>query len=234
AGDERRETGDDRADASLPPLAGEAAPASIKDGAEGRAFTPRTEAEKWILTRLERTLVDVEAQMPVYRFDLVAQALYEFTWNEFCDWFVELAKPALSGDDEAAAASTRHTLLFVLEALLRALHPIIPFITEEIWHEVAPKLGTNATSISRQTYPQASEFARFMDAEAEGSIEWLRAVLTNVRRIRSEMNIAPARPIPLLYAGGTPGQRALADRFAAQIAFLGRAESQRWLASGEA
>jgi valyl-tRNA synthetase len=122
----------------------------------------------------------------------------------------------------------------VLEALLRALHPIIPFITEEIWQEIAPKLGIAAGGISRQKYPQADEYRAFMDDDAEQSIEWLRAVLTNVRRIRSEMNIAPTKPIPLLYAGGTPNQRALGERFAAQIAFLARAESQRWLESGEA
>jgi valyl-tRNA synthetase len=200
----------------------------------GTAPAPKSEAEKWILTRFERTLDEVERQMPIYRFDLVAQALYEFTWNEFCDWFVELAKPALTGSDKAAADSTRHTLLHILEALLRALHPVIPFITEEIWQELAPKLGVASTSILRQQYPQASEYARFMDGVAEESIEWLRAVLTNVRRIRSEMNLAPTKPIPLLYAGGTPNQRALAERFAAPIAFLARAESQRWLESGEA
>jgi len=206
------------------------------------APAPKSDAEKWILTRFERTLDEVERQMPLYRFDLVAQMLYEFTWNEFCDWFVELTKPALSavegpalsGDDKAAADSTRHTLLFVLEALLRALHPIIPFITEEIWHEVAPKLGISAGSIAAQKYPAASTYAAFKDGIAEDSVEWLRAVLTNVRRIRSEMNIAPGKTIPLLFAGGTPHQRELADRFAAQIAFLARTESQRCLEAGEA
>jgi valyl-tRNA synthetase len=208
----------------------------------GAAPAPKSDAEKWILTRFERTLDEVERQMPLYRFDLVAQALYEFTWNEFCDWFVELTKPALShvegpalnGDDKSAADSARHTLLFVLEALLRALHPIIPFITEEIWHEVAPKLGILGGSVSAQKYPGASTYATFMDGIAEDAVEWLRAVLTNVRRIRSEMNIAPGRTIPLLFAGGTPHQRELADRFGAQIAFLARTESQRCLEPGEA
>ena len=200
----------------------------------GSVPAPQSDAEKWILTRFERTLDEVERQMPLYRFDLVAQAVYEFTWNEFCDWFVELTKPALSGNDKFVADSTRHTLLFVLEALLRALHPIIPFITEEIWHEVAPKLGITAGSVSAQKYPAASTYAAFMDGIAEGAVEWLRAVLTNVRRIRSEMNIAPGRTIPLLFAGGTPYQRELADRFGAQIAFLARTESQRCLEHGEA
>src|SRR4029077_13163452 len=90
--------------------------------ASSAPLAPKTEAERWILTRLSRTLADVEAHFTTYRFDLVAQALYEFTWNEFCDWFVELSKPALNGSDAAAAESTRATLLVVLETLLRALH----------------------------------------------------------------------------------------------------------------
>ncbi|HJT99187.1 MAG TPA: valine--tRNA ligase, partial [Rhodanobacteraceae bacterium] len=192
----------------------------------------RTEAERWILTRLGRTLADVEAHFASYRFDLLAQALYEFTWNDFCDWFVELSKPALNGGDAAAAESTRHTLLVVLEALLRALHPIIPFITEEIWHEAAPRLHIAADSISTQAYPRATDFTA--DAPAEAEIEWLKALLTQVRRIRSEMNVAPARPIPLLFAGGSGADRARTAKFASQIEFLARAESQRWLEAGEA
>ena len=190
-------------------------------------LAPQTEAEKWILTRFERTLTEVEVQMPLYRFDLVAQSLYEFTWNIYCDWFLEFAKPALN--ERAHADSTKHTLLFVLEALLRALHPIIPFITEEIWQTIAPMLGKSATSISTQAYPLASHFSEFVDAQAETSIEWLRDVLTQIRRIRSEMNIAPGKTIPILYVGGDSVHRQLSGRFEAQIAFLARAESQRWL-----
>ena len=196
-------------------------------------LAPKSEAEKWILTRFERTLADIETQMPLYRFDLVAQALYEFTWNIYCDWFLEFTKPALGGDDKALADSTRHTLLLVLEALLRALHPIIPFITEEIWQTIAPMLGKKGASISTQRYPASSDYAPFIDGVAEESIEWLREVLTQVRRIRSEMNIAPGKAIPLLYANGTPHQRELSRKFDAQIAFLARTESQRWLDSGE-
>jgi valyl-tRNA synthetase len=200
---------------------------------EGEGFqAPATEAEKWILTRFADTLDEVEKHIAIYRFDLAAQALYEFTWNEFCDWFVELTKPALSGSDAATADSTRHTLLFVLEALLRALHPIIPFITEEIWHEVAPKLGINGDSIATQRYPLAGELPR--DATATSEIEWLKSVLTGLRRIRSEMNIAPGKPIPLLFAGGTAGDRARTSKFGAQIEFLARTESQRWLTADEA
>jgi valyl-tRNA synthetase len=201
--------------------------------AQDAKLTPKTDAEKWILTRFERMLADVEVQMPLYRFDLVAQSLYEFTWNIYCDWFLEFAKPALGGDNKEFADSTRHTLLFVLEALLRALHPIIPFITEEIWQTIAPMLGKSTASVSTQKYPLAADFSEFADTQSDASIEWLREVLTQVRRIRSEMNIAPGKTIPLLYANGTPNQRDLSQKFNAQIAFLARAESQRWLDTDE-
>jgi len=201
--------------------------------------TPATEAERWILTRLRATLAEVEAHFGTYRFDLLAQALYEFVWNDYCDWFLELAKPALNGDDEAAAASTRRTLLVVLDAVLRALHPIMPFITEELFHEVAPALAAAGVpaatgacaSISTRPYPRADDHAA--DDAATAEIEWLKAVLTQVRRIRSEMNIAPRKEIPLLYTGGSAADRARTTKFGAQIGFLARAESQRWLAAGE-
>ena len=203
------------------------------ESAPKAAARPVTAAERWIVARLRATLAEVEAQMKLYRFDLVAQALYEFVWNEYCDWFVELAKPALSGDDKAAAESTRHTLLAVLEAALRALHPITPFITEEIFQNVAPLLDLKETSITQRAYPRADDFPAD-DATASADIEWLRTVLTQVRRIRSEMNIAPGKTIPLLYANGNADDHARSETFAAQIAFLAKAESQRWLADGEA
>ncbi|HUD42957.1 MAG TPA: valine--tRNA ligase [Dokdonella sp.] len=195
--------------------------------------SPATPAEHWILSRLSATLEEVQRQFAVYRFDLVAQALYEFVWNDYCDWFLELTKPALGGGDEAAAASTRTTLLRVLEAILRALHPITPFITEEIWHSVAPLIGVEAASVCDRPYPTAAEFEAGLDAAAIADTEWLRAVLGGLRRIRSEMNIAPGRQIPLLFAGGCAADRARTGRFAAQIAFLARTESQRWLDAGE-
>ncbi|MFT3790145.1 MAG: valine--tRNA ligase [Rudaea sp.] len=192
----------------------------------------KTEAERWILARLRAMLAEVETQMKLYRFDLVAQALYEFVWNEYCDWFVELAKPALNGGDKAAAESTRHTLLSVLEAALRALHPITPFITEEIYQSVAPLLGLKEASITQRPYPRADELP-VDDAVASADIEWLRTVLSQIRRIRSEMNIAPGKAIALLYANGSAIDRGRAEKFSTQIAFLAKAESQRWLAAGE-
>ncbi|MEO7063261.1 MAG: class I tRNA ligase family protein, partial [Dokdonella sp.] len=204
--------------------------------------TPATEAERWILTRLHRTLAEVEAHFTTYRFDLLAQALYEFVWNDYCDWFLELTKPALNGDDKAAADSTRRTLLVVLDAVLRALHPITPFITEEIWSELerssmsakntpAFMPDSSTKSISQCAYPQAGDFA--IDEAASAEIEWLKAVLNQIRRIRSEMGISPGKAIPLLFAGGNASDRARIAKFGAQIAFLARSESQRWLEAGE-
>src|SRR6185437_5350397 len=176
---------------------------------------PVTEAERWIVSRLHATLAEVEQHFATYRFDLLAQALYEFVWNEYCDWLLELSKPALNGDDVEAAASTRHTLLVVLETALRALHPIIPFITEEVWQSVAPQLGLKQASILERPYPRADQFA--IDSSASTEIEWFKAVLTGVRKIRSEMNIAPGKTIPLLLADGDAEDRRRAEKFSAQI-----------------
>ncbi len=191
---------------------------------------PATEAERWILTRLKQTLVEVEQHFVTYRFDHLAQALYEFVWNEYCDWFLELSKPALNGDDAAAAASTRHTLLVVLESVLRALHPIIPFITEEIWGSVGPKLGLTESSLIQRPWPRADEMVA--DDAATAEIEWFKSVLSGVRRIRSEMNIPPGRTIPLLFADGDATDHARVAKFAAQLSFLARTEAPQWIEAG--
>ncbi len=194
------------------------------------ADAPATEAERWILTRLKQTLVEVEQHFTSYRFDHLAQALYEFVWNEFCDWFLELSKPALNGDDAIAAASTRHTLLVVLESVLRAMHPVIPFITEEIWQSVGPKLGLSEASLMQRPWPLAEEIVA--DDAATAEIEWFKNVLSGIRRIRSEMNIPPGKTIPLLLADGDANDRARAAKFAAQIGFLARVEAPGWIDAG--
>lgn len=194
------------------------------------AGAPATEAERWILTRLQQTLAEVEQHFVSYRFDHLAQALYEFVWNEYCDWFLELSKPALGGDDAAAAASTRHTLLVVLEAVLRALHPVIPFITEEIWQSVGPKLGLSEAELIQRPWPKTDDIVA--DNAATAEIEWFKAVLSGIRKIRAEMNIAPGKTIPLLLADGDAVDRARATKFAAQIAFLARVEAPQWIEPG--
>ncbi len=203
---------------------------------EGASFAgapqPCTDAEKWILARLAAVTTEAQAQFAAYRFDLLAQALYEFAWNEFCDWFVELAKPALNGDDARAAASTRHTLLHVLESLLRLLHPLVPFVTEELWRQVAPRLGIEDGSISLQPYPQPEDFAGQDHAAAEADVEWLKAMVSALRRVRSELGVSPGKAVRLLLAGGNDQDRARAERFASQLRFLLRLEAIEWLHAG--
>ena len=189
---------------------------------------PKTDAERWILSRLARTVQEVEAQFAAYRFDLAAQAMYDFTWNEYCDWFLELAKPALQSEDADVADSTRHTLLYVLERLLRLLHPLVPFVTEEVWQAVAPKLGIAGDSISTQRYPEAAQIGSEASA-AEADVEWLKLVVSQLRRIRSELNLSPAKSISLLLENGRDSDRARVAKFDSQICFLAKVEAIAWL-----
>lgn len=182
---------------------------------------PKTDAERWILAQLARTSAEAEAHFAAYRFDLLAQSLYEFAWNAFCDWFVELSKPALQGEDRDAADSTRHTLLYVLERLLSLLHPLIPFVTEELWQQVAPKLGIAETTVMLRPYPQAAEFSGG-DARAEADVEWLKAMVSALRKVRSELNVKPSDYATLLLAKGDASDRVRAERFASQLKFLNK------------
>jgi len=218
---------------------------------EGASFTgapqPKTDAERWILAQLAKTAAEAEQHFATYRFDLLAQALYEFAWNGFCDWFVEFAKPALSvgaagagaegpalnGDDAVAADSTRHTLLFVLERLLSLLHPLIPFVTEELWQAVAPKLGVAEQTIMLRPYPQTADFAGADHTTAEADIEWLKAMVSALRRVRSELNVAPSKLVNLLLAGGTHADRDRAQRFDSQLRFLTKLERIDFIADAQ-
>ncbi|KTF40181.1 valine--tRNA ligase, partial [Xanthomonas translucens] len=194
-------------------------------GTRDAGQAPVTDAEKWILVRLDKVIAEAQAHYAAYRFDLLAQCLYEFAWNEFCDWFLELTKPALNGDDAAAADSTRHTLLQVLETLLRLLHPLTPFVTEELWQQVAPRLGIAAPTISLQPYPRTGDLDVSAYAGAEADIEWLKAMVSALRTRRSELNVPPSRLVPLLLQGGHAEDRARVERFASQLKFLLRLET---------
>ena len=190
----------------------------------------KTPAEHWIINKLEHLLVDIEQHYKTYRFDLLAQDLYEFTWNNYCDWFIELSKPALNGSDRETADSTRHTLLYILETLLRALHPIIPFITEELWQQVAPKLGKQGKSISLEPYPEFS--TRLANQSVISDVEQLIAAVIKVRNIRSENNLSPSLAVPLLIEDkGNDPQRW--QRIEASLKFIARIESVRMLNNGE-
>ena len=184
---------------------------------------PVTDAEKWILNQLASTADEAAQHFADYRFDLLAQTLYEFAWNQFCDWFVELSKPALNGDDAAAATSTRRTLLVVLERLLCLLHPLIPFVTEELWQAVAPKLGLTGSSIAQRGYPTGAAITGG-DARSDADIEWLKSMVSALRRVRSELNVAPGKQVTLLIAGATDADHARVARFESQLRFLNRIE----------
>ncbi|MEI2431354.1 valine--tRNA ligase [Lysobacter yananisis] len=192
---------------------------------EGASFSgapqPRTDAERWILAQLAKTADEAQAHFAAYRFDLLAQSLYEFAWNAYCDWFVELSKPALQGEDRAAADSTRHTLLYVLERLLSLLHPLIPFVTDELWQQIAPKLGLDEATVMLRPYPRAADIAGG-DAQAEADVEWLKAMVSALRKVRSELNVKPSDAVSLLLAKGDASDRERSERFASQLRFLNK------------
>ena len=174
------------------------------DGADaGTVPTSSDPVDRWIVSRLQQTEALVAEQIDAYRFDLASAALYEFVWNEYCDWYLELVKPALAdGADPARASATRATLVRVLEATLRLLHPFMPFITEELWQVVAPRAGRAGETVSFAPWPVADP-AR-IDADAIAEIDWLKSVVMGVRRVRSEMDVSPAKR-PTLYASGASG-----------------------------
>ncbi len=154
--------------------------------------------DRWITSRLQTVAAQVQNSIENYRFDHAAQTIYEFTWNEYCDWYLELSKPILYSDESSAAAlrGTRQTLLQVLEGILRLAHPVIPFITEEIWQRVAPLAGIEGETIMLQPYPESDESK--IDQQAIDDIEWVMACILGVRKIRSGMNIPPSKPLPIL------------------------------------
>ncbi len=190
-----------------------------------------TQVDHWIISRLNQVTATTSNAIDNYRFDLASQAIYEFTWNEYCDWYLELAKISLQSDDAALQRGTRKTLLTVLESILRLAHPIMPFITEEIWQRVAPLAGINAESIMLQPYPVADEARVNNNAVAE--INWVMSFILGVRRIRGEMNIAPGKPLPVLLQNGSVTDQDYLTNSSAYLKRLGRLESITWLNNDE-
>ncbi|MDX1466559.1 MAG: class I tRNA ligase family protein, partial [Halomonas sp.] len=190
-------------------------------------------ADRWIVSRLQQTQAQVTRAMEEFRFDHASQALYDFVWNEYCDWYLELSKPVLwdEGASEAAKRGTRQTLVRVLEAILRLAHPMMPFISEEIWQRVAPLAGMEGESVMTQPWPLADE--ALIDERATRDIEWLKGVIVAVRNIRAEMNIAPGKPLEALLTKGGPED---AERLAANRLFLSKLaklERVEWLDDAE-
>ncbi len=188
-------------------------------------------ADRWILARLDHASAQAQTAFKEYRFDLAAQASYSFAWYEYCDWYLELSKVVLN--DPASSAEqkrgTRHTLVIVLEALLRLLHPLMPFVTEEIWQRVAPLAGVAGDTIMRQPYPRPTGTA---DAEAVEEMAWVMAVITAVRTIRSERDLPPGKPLPVLLAGGGEREREWSERNTHYLKLLARMDTLAWVRPG--
>ncbi|EMC9361327.1 valine--tRNA ligase [Proteus mirabilis] len=156
-------------------------------------------ADRWILAEFNNTIKAYREALDNYRFDIAAGILYEFTWNQFCDWYLELSKPAVHKGNDAQKRAARHTLIEVLEGLLRLAHPIIPFITETIWQRVKEVKGIEGETIMLQAFPEFD--ASLVDEQALNDLEWIKEVIVAVRNIRAEMNIAPGKPLDVILRG---------------------------------
>ncbi len=188
-------------------------------------------ADRWIRGRLGHAVGKVRESLAAYRFDLAAQAMYEFVWYEFCDWYLELAKPVLQSPDADAALKrgTRRTLLEVLEGSLRMLHPLMPFITEEIWLRIAPLAGVDGPTIMLQPYPKPADWP--VDAQAERQVAALKAVVLGVRQIRGELDVPHSRTTPVYVRSDRAGDFEAIAALAATIARVGNLESVTVVAS---
>ncbi|MEJ2142442.1 MAG: valine--tRNA ligase [Gammaproteobacteria bacterium] len=190
-------------------------------------------ADQWITSLLQQTEAGIEKAVKEYRFDRVAQSIYEFTWNEYCDWYLELSKSVLFDDNasDAARRGTRRTLVRVLETILRLSHPIMPYITEEIWQKVAPLAGKTGDTIMLQPYPEADSSK--INESAMQEIEWVRTFIVGIRQIRSGMDIKPGKPLPVLLQNGTDNDRELSKKHRSYLESLAKIESITWLADDE-
>lgn len=185
--------------------------------------------EQWIVSRLQRAEQAVHQAFASYRLDLAAQAIYDFIWNEYCDWYVELTKPVLNSDDvpEDRKAEVRRVLLAVMESALRLAHPIMPYLTEEIWQTLAPMLGISGDTIMLAQYPVP--VADKINAQAETDMQWLQGLIGAVRNIRGEMGLGNARLLPVLLKGTSADESAQIARIEPLFKALAKVESLEFL-----
>jgi valyl-tRNA synthetase len=179
-----------------------------------------SDADRWIVSTLQRTEAEVAQHFSDYRFDLLAKSIYEFIWDEYCDWYLELAKVALQSESPARQRATRRTLVRVLESTLRLAHPLIPFITEELWQSVSPLAAKQGDSIMLQTYPHSEP--EKIDSAAEARIRLLKDMVTACRSLRGEMGLSPAQKVPLVGSGSGPAGKAMLNEFSPHLAALAR------------
>jgi valyl-tRNA synthetase len=190
-------------------------------------------ADRWIASRLQVLEADITRYFDEYRFDLASSALYDFIWNEYCDWYLELSKPVL-WDENAnieAKRGTRRTLVRVLEVVLRLAHPIMPYITEEIWQQVKGLTGKEGDTIMLQPYPVADLSKR--DEQAESDIDWLKGVIVGIRNIRGEMNISPAKDLDILISNGSAEDQRRLEENRTFLKKLAKLSSITWLNAGD-
>ena len=186
-------------------------------------------ADRWIISRLQQVEGEVTRHIEGYRFDLASKELYEFIWNDYCDWYIELSKPVIYSDDagDSQKRGARRTLIRVLEAWLRLLHPIMPFITEELWQKVAPLADKQGDTIMLQPYPQPN--ADKIDKSAIDELEWVKQFIMGVRQIRSEMDIKPGKPLPVICQNGSENDQHRVEDNRDLLISLAKLESITWL-----
>ena len=190
-------------------------------------------ADRWIRARFDDTTREMHKHFATYRLDLAVQAIYEFTWHEFCDWYLELSKPVLQSDESSRAMrlGTQRTLIEVLESLLRLLHPLAPFITEEVWKPVAKRAGIEGDTIMLRPYPEAADDSA--DNEAIDDIAWVQQFILGIRQIRGEMDISPGKALPVLLQHASKTDELRADRMKLLLQRVGRVDSVKILGDGE-
>ena len=205
---------------------------NVEGGADLAGAQQPGAAERWIRSRMAKLAASARTAIDGYRFDIYANAVYEFAWHEYCDWYLEFAKPVLFAKDASAERlrAVRRTLVEVLEMLLRVAHPIMPFITETLWRQLAPLAGKSGATIMRERFPHAEEA---QDAAAEAAVEQLKAVVTAARTIRGEMNVKPSREIDLLLQGGGADDRARLADTEFLLRRLAKVGAVTWLAAGD-
>ncbi|MEE9493685.1 MAG: valine--tRNA ligase [Gammaproteobacteria bacterium] len=204
-----------------------------KDCGIGSGNVELSSADRWITSRLQQTAHQVADAIENYRLDRASQAIYTFVWEDYCDWYLELSKPVLNNDNssDAALRGTRQTLITVLESLLRIAHPIIPFITEEIWQRVAPLAHCEGESLMLQTFPDEQGK---VDESAMADMQWVREFIMGIRKIRSGMNIPPGKPLPVLLQNGNDSDTARLESNRHYLISLARLESITLLGNEEA
>ena len=200
-------------------------------GQDGAAPVTLAVADRWIVSRLQKVEAEAAQHFRDYRFDLLASALYHFAWNEFCDWYIELSKPALKQGDTQAQRGTRRTLVRVLETLLRLLHPLMPFLTEDLWQRVKGLAGKAGPTIMLQPWP-APEPAK-IDEAAEADIAWLQGFALGLRQIRGELDLPPKKPLPVLMQNAAQSDVDRVQRLKDALVFLAAIEEPYFLEAAE-